>query len=198
MALTKTAKTTLLAIVSTASNDITVGSSVDVSTWYEAMVRLRMGRATATGFTAAPEFRVEVSPATSPTADEWVTAASFSPALGSSIGSQAVSGTEAAGQTVVTLAAGTNFAANDFVFFHNTTLANSEWKRVLSVSGADLTLQDALVNAQTGATARDQAEEYFMLLDLLGINRIRVVVNGATGTGQAVILAADMGGVTAL
>jgi hypothetical protein len=198
LALAKVTETVLYAIASTASNAVSVGSAVDVSAYYGASIRIRMGRATSSAFTVAPEIRVEANFKATADANSWVSIYSFSPSLGTSIASQAVSGTEAAGQTVVTLAAGTNFAANDYVFFHNTTLANSEWKRVVSVASADLTLQDALVNAQTGSTVRDQAEEYFLNLDLTSIQDLRLVVNGATGTGQAVIIEAGFGAVSDL
>jgi hypothetical protein len=197
MALTKVTEVTLYAIASTASNSFSVGSAVDVSTYYEADVRVRMGRGTGTAFTAAPIIRLQKTYKTSPTANDWVDEAQFIPALGSSVASQAVSGTEAAGQTVVTLAAGTNFAAGDFVFFHNSTIANSEWSHVSSVSSADLTLIEAIVNAQTGATCRDQAEEWTYVIDLLGVQKVRLLVDGS-GTGQAVIVEAGMGAVSAL
>jgi hypothetical protein len=157
-----------------------------------------MGRGTSSAFTVGPKVRIEGSAvAGTPTADQWVVLTVFQMALGASIGSQAVSGTEAAGQTVVTLAAGTNFAASDYVFFHNTTIGNSEWSRVVSVSGADLTLEEAIVNAQTSSTARDQAEQYHCVVDLTGINRLRAVVDGA-GSGQAVICHVDYGATTGL
>jgi hypothetical protein len=197
MALTKSGEVSLLAIVSVTSNTVSVGSGVDASTYYGAQVTARMGRATATGFTTAPTCRIEGSYKTSPTADEWAVLAQFQPAAGASIGSQAVSGTEAAGQTVVTLAAGTNFAGGDYVFFHNTTLANSEWSRVVSVATADLTLEEGLVSAQTGATCRDQAEQFVAQLDLTGINRLRAVIDGRN-TGQANIWEVVLGAVTAL
>lgn len=197
MALTKGGLVTLYAIASTSSNTVSLGTSVDVSTYYGATVRIRMGRGTGTAFTTAPTFRVEGSGATSPTADQWTVLQEFQSALGSSIGSQAVSGTEAAGQTVVTLAAGTNFAGGDYVFFQNGTLGNSEWCRVVSVSSADLTLEEGLVNAQTSSTCRDQAEQYVCDLNLTGINKLRLVVNGRN-TGQAVICAAELQGVTGL
>ncbi len=197
MALTKVTTVTLAAIASTASNSVTIGSAVDVSTYYGADVKIRMGRATSSAFTVGPIFRVEGTYATSPTANDWISLAEFQAAIGASIGSQAVSGTEAIGQTVVTLAAGTNFAANDYVFFHNSTIGNSEWSRVVSVATADLTLEEAIVFAQTGATCRDQAEQYHALLDLTSVQKVRLVVNGA-GSGQAVICAAELGAVTAL
>lgn len=198
MALTKAGLVTLYAIASTASGAVDHGTPLDVSGYYGGQVRLRMGRGTSTAFTVGPIFRLEgTADASSPTADQWTVLCQFQAAVGASIGSQAVSGTEAAGQTVVTLAAGTNFAARDYVFFHNATIGNSEWCRVESVSSADLTLEEGLVNAQTGATCRDQAEQYTALLDLTGINLLRLVVDGA-GSGQAVIAAAEIQGVTGL
>ena len=197
MALTKVAEAVLLALQSIASNSFVVGGAIDVSTYYAADVKIRMGRGTGTAFTIGPRARLEVSYVASPTADDWVSAAEFQMAIGATIGSQAVSGTEAAGQTVVTLAAGTNFAAGDYVFFHNTTIGNSEWCRVSSVAAADLTLEEGLVAAQTGSTCRDQSEQYHAVLDVTSVQRMRLVVDGA-GSGQAVICEATFGAVTAL
>lgn len=197
MALTKVTETSLFAIASIAADSVTAGSEVDCSTWYAAQVRIRTGRGTSTAFTVGPKVRIEGTAKTSPTADDWTVLAEFQMQVGASIGSQAVSGTEAAGQTVITLAAGTNFAAGDYVFFHNGTIANSEWSRIVSVSGADITIAEGLVNAQTGATCRDQAEQYTALLDLTSIQKLRIVVDGA-GSGQAVICEADAGAVTGL
>lgn len=192
MALSKAVPQTLYAIASTASNTISVGATLDVSTYYGGLIRLRMGRATGTAFTTSPVFRVEASGvlAASVTANDWVTIAPFTPAVGATIGSQAVSGTSNAADTTLLLAAGTNFAADNFIFIHNTTIANSEWKHVQSISSATLTLQEGLVRAQTGATVRNQAEEFYAFVDLTGINSLRVVVDGATGSGQSVIVEA--------
>ena len=198
MALTKVEQTVLFAIASVASNSVTVGSVVSVATYYAVDVRIRMGRGTGTAFTTAPIIRIEGTyDSTSPTADQWVVLAQFQPVVGASIGSQAVSGTEAAGQTVVSLAAGTNFAAGDYVFFHNTTIGNSEWCRVKSVTGADLTIEEGLVNAQTGSTCRDQAEQYHALIDCTSLQSIRLVVDG-NSSGQAVVIASEFGGVSGL
>lgn len=197
MSLTKVTSAALQAIVSVTSNTVNVGSAVDVSTYYGADVRIRMGRGTGTAFTTAPIFRIEGSHLTSPTADDWAVLAEFQAVVGATIGSQAVSGTEDAGQIAVTLAAGTNFAAGDYVFFHNTTIANSEWSRVVSISSATLTLEEAIVRAQTGATCRDQAEQYHALLDLTSIQKIRLVADGR-GTGQAFVVAAELGAVSGL
>lgn len=197
MTLTKVTEATLQAIVSTTSNLVNIGSAVDVAAYYSGDFRLRMGRATSSAFTVGPKYRVEGTYKVSPTDNEWITLAEFQSMLGVSIASSAVSGTEAIGQTVVSVTSGTNFTADDFVFFHNTTLGNSEWKHIVSVATNDLTVQDPLVFVQTGATARDQAEEYHFLLDLTGIQKIRLIVNNA-GTGQAVICECGFGAVSAL
>lgn len=198
MALSKSDETTLYAIASTAADTIDEGSALDVSSYYRGQIGIKMGRGTGTAFTVAPKIRLQWTAETgTPDADQWHDEVVFVPLVGASIGSQAVSGTEAAGQTVVSLAAGTNFAAGDFVFFHNTTIANSEWCWVQSVSGADLTLSEGLVRAQTGSTCRDQAEQYTWSMDLGGVNKLRVVVDGA-GSGQAVIVKAVFGGLTGI
>jgi hypothetical protein len=197
MALTKVTNTALFAITSVASNTVSVGAALDVSTYYGADVRIRMGRGTATAFTTAPLCRLEAAYVTSPTVDDWAVLCQFQCAVGATIASQAVSGTVSAGATTALLAAGTNFGAGDYVFFHNTTLANSEWSRVTLLTTATLTLEEGLARAQTGATCRDQSEQYHALLDLTGVQRLRAVID-ARASGQASIWMANLGGVTGL
>jgi hypothetical protein len=198
MALTKIARADLLAIVSTASNAVTLSSALDCSTYYSADIRIRMGRGTGTAFTVGPKVRIEGSAVNgSPTADQWAVLATFQMAVGASIVSTAVSGTEAAGQTVVSLTSGTNVTAGDYLFFHNSTIGNSEWCRAVSIATNDVTIEEGLVAAQTGATCRDQSEQYHCVVDLTGINRLRAIVDGA-GSGQAVICHVDLGGTTGL
>lgn len=198
MALTKVARADLFAIASTASNSVSVGSAVDVSTYYAIDVRIRMGRGTSAAFTRGPIVRVEGTAASSPTADQWAVLATFQMALGASIASQAFGGAEAAGQTVLTLAAGTNFAAGDYVFIHDNTIGSSEWARVVSVSGADITIEEGTVNAHDASdTVRDQAEQYHCVIDATSLQKVRLVVDGAN-SGQAVVCHADYGAVSSL
>lgn len=184
---TKTDNQTLITLTDLANGAATSGE-LDVSTKISGVVLMRMGRTSSSAFTTnGVVFLVEVSGYAAESGEEyWYPYREFETALGSSIGSQAVSGTEAAGQTVVTLAAGTNFAARDYVFWHNTTLINSEWSRVLSVSGADLTLLEAITNAQTGATCRDQAEAFECEMDLSAVKKLRVWAINNTGQTAAV------------
>ncbi len=200
MALTKVEQTTLLAITAVASATTTVGAAVTVATYYGVHVRIRMGRGTASAFTIGPKVRIEGTyDSTSPTAGQWTVLAQFQMALGANIASQALGGTEAIGQTTITLAAGTNFAAGDYVFFEHTTLANSEWARVVSVSGSDIVIEEGLLNEQTAAASicRDQSEQYQALIDTTSLQAIRLVVDGA-GSGQEVICAAEFGAVSGL
>lgn len=199
MALTKTDEISVYTIASTASNSASIGAALDVSTYYGGVLRIRMGRGTGTAFTVGPKVRVEGTPETgAETADQWAVLAQFQMGIGGSIASQAFGGSEAAGQTVLTMAAGTNFAAGDYVFIHDNTLSSSEWVRVVSVSGADLTIEEGTVNAHDASdTARDQAEQYVCALDLTAINALRIVVDNA-GTGQAVICQVTGGFVSGL
>lgn len=199
MTLTKVTETTLLAIVSTASNSVTIGSAVDVSTWYAANIKIRMGRGTGTAFTRAPSVRIEGTYLTSPTANDWSVLREFQMGVGvATIGNTTVNGTEAVGQTVVTLTSGTNFTAGDYIFFHNGTIANSEWARIVSVATNDITIEEGLTIEQANTTpVRDQSEQYVVDLDLTSIQKLRIVVDGQ-GSGQAVICEAVAGAVTGL
>lgn len=198
MALSKVANTAFYAITSVASNTVSVGSAVNVSTYYAVQVRIRVGRATGTAFTTAPEIRIEGTAASSPTNDDWVVITSFTPAVGASIASQTLTVAGTSGATALTVALGTNFAANDFIFVHNTTLAQSEWRHLTSVNTSTLNMWDGLVNAQSsGGVVRDQAEEYTALIDCTNLQQLRLVVN-AYGTGQAVVVMADYGAVSGL
>ena len=189
----KRALTTIMLIQSVASNSSFYGSPIDVKLLYAADFRVRMGRGTATAFTTSPLIRVEKSYVSAmPGPQDWVTGWEVQPAIGATIGSQAQSSGGAAGSISITLAAGTNFAAGNYVFMHNTGIQLSEWARVLSVSSATLTLEEPLVNSQSGATCRNQAEQWNPYLDLSGVQWIRPVVD-ANSSGQAVIVQIDAG-----
>ena len=87
----------------------------------------------------------------------------------------------------------TGFAVGDVVYIDNGTIGNSEWGRVKAVSAnTSITIEDNLVNAQTGATVYDQAQIFRAVdINLRAIGRIRVVVDN-TGTGQAIAVEAHM------
>lgn len=199
MTLNKVTEQVLQAIVEVASNVVHISSELDVSTWYGAHGRIRMGRATGTAFTSTscPKFKIQGTYKASPDNQDWVTLSENECSPGASIASSTTSSGDGAGSSAVTLAAGTNFAARDKVFFHHTTPASCEWHDLESVSGAVITLVESLVIEQVPSTVRDQAEEYLVSLDLTSIKRIRFVADGA-GSGQAFFTEAVLGAVDAL
>jgi hypothetical protein len=197
--ITKTLDQTVLSHQSLATGADVIGT-LDVSTGLSASFWFWMGRTSGTAFTpVGVQFRIEASPASSGDT-EWsvLGGMSFETALGSSVANTTVSGTEAAGQTVITLTSATNFVAGDLIYFQNSTIGNSEWHRILSVSGSDITLEEAIVNAQTGASVYDQAE-YFNtgVIDCSSLRRLRVVCVNRTGQTVHVkskaIIAASIG-----
>jgi hypothetical protein len=188
--ITKTQGTSLLALASIASNTVSVGSAVDVSTKLAATVFIHFGRRAATALTEGMEFRIEASAKSSGDGFWWPLAA-FKTAIATSE-AEAVSGTVTAGTNVITVASTTNLIAGDLIYIDNGTIGNSEWGRIKSIStNASVTIEDNLLNAQTGATIYDQAEYFVAQLDLTAVGRIRVVADGRN-TGQAVAAEAFM------
>jgi hypothetical protein len=179
--ITKTRNTTVLALQNLANNADVIGV-LDVSTGLSASFFIRMGRASGTAFTTnGARFRIEASAADSGDVD-WAPITTLESALGATVGNTTVSGTEAAGQTVITLTSATNFIAGDFIYFKNSTIGNSEWHRILSVSGSDITLEEAITNAQTGSSVYDQSEAWVVpSIDCSALRRLRVVAVNNTG-----------------
>ena len=96
---------------------------------------------------------------------------------------EAVTGTVAAGATVITCASTTNLTAQDYIYIDNGTIANSEWRRIKSISAnTSVTVIDALTNAQTNSAMYDSAETYAVMLDLSRVMRLRVVIDGSLFT----------------
>lgn len=188
-------KTSLLSLQEIAANGVVVGTAKGIMHDASACkIWIRFGRRAATALTASINFRVETSPDSS--GNTWNPHVTLSTQLGASVADQAVNGTVAAGATVITMADTTGFVAGDIIYIENSTVANSEWARIKSISaGVSVTVEEALINAQTGSTVFDQAEIYAPvsvdLKGLAGAGRIRVVVDGSGG-GQAFAVEAIM------
>lgn len=183
---TKTQGTSLLALQSIASNTVVLGSAVDVSTKFAAFLGIHLGRRIATALTVGAKFRIEAS-VKSAGDGYWFPLVEFQSVI-TACEAEAATGTNNAGQNVVTVASTTNIAAGALVFFDNTTIGNSEWGRVKSiVANTSITLEDNLLNAQSSgaSTIYTLAESYSAKLDLSAIGRLRVVAD-CSGTGQAV------------
>lgn len=188
--ITKTVGTSLLSLQSVASNTVVISSAQDVSTKLAATVFIHFGRRATTALTAGMTFRVEASSQSSGDG-HWYPVASFLTAIAASE-SEAVSGTVSSGTNVITVASTTNLTVGDLIYIDNGTIGNSEWGRIKAVStNTSVTIEDNLVNAQTGATIYDRAEMFVAQIDLTAISRIRLVADGSN-TGQAVAVEAHM------
>ena len=186
----KTQGTSLISLQSVAASTVLLGSAVDVSQKFAATIFIRFGRRSATAAGAGANIRVEASYKSSGD-NSWVPLAVFTTNFAAAE-AEAVSGTVNAGTKVVTVASTTNLTAGDVIFINNGTIANSEWGRVKSISSnVSVTIEDDLVNAQTGATLYDSAEMFLCQLDLSAIGRIRIVADGSLYT-QAFAIQADM------
>jgi hypothetical protein len=175
---------------SLASNSVVVSNVLDVSTIFAAQVFIHFGRRAAAALTIGVNFRLEGSAKATLDGHWYPLAIVTSDAAAAE--SEAVSGTVIAGTNVITVASTTNLAAGDLVYIDNSTIGNSEWGRIKSiVTNTSITIEDNLLNAQTGATIYDQAQIMSMLVDLAAVKRIRMVVDGS-GTGQAVAVEVEI------
>jgi hypothetical protein len=187
---TKTIQTAPVSLQSIASGAVVISSDIDVSTMYAAQFFIHFGRRAASVLGAPVSFRIEAS-AKSSGNGHWFPIAVVSSEIATSEG-EAVSGTVNAGTNVITVASTTNLVAGDSVYIDNGTIANSEWGRIKSiVTNTSITIEDNLVNAQTGATIFDQAQIIPILVDLSTVKRLRVVVDN-TVSGQAVAVEVQM------
>lgn len=194
--ITKTQGTSVLALQSLASNAVLISAAVDVSTKLAGTIFIHFGRRANTALTEGAFIRVEAS-AKSSGDGHWYPLAQFQTQTGA-VTSQAVNGTCNSGQNVVNMTSTTGMSADPLasqghiVYIDNGTIANSEFHRVKVVTlNTSITLEDNLVNAQTGATVYPNAEMYVASLDLTAVGRIRVVVN-ADNTGQAVAIEVEL------
>lgn len=187
----KTVATSVLTLQQIASNAVVISSVQSVTTKFAAQLGVHLGRDDTTGVLASGViFRAEGSMKSSGD-DQWFPLAEYTSGTATPE-AEALTGTEAAGSTVLEVASTTNLAVFDIILIKNGTIANSEWARIKAVStNVSITVEDAITNTQTGSTVYDQAEFWSPVLDLLNITRIRLVANGA-GTGRTVVVEAFM------
>jgi len=190
MAFSKSIQTALLAIQSVAANSVLISSAFDMSTRVGGLLFLRFGRRSASAAGASVNIRCEASHASSGD-NSWYPFAVWSTSFAACEG-EAVTGTVAAGQKVITVASTANLTAGDLIFIDNGTIANSEWARIKSiVSNTSVTVEDDLVNAATGATIYDGAEIFPPVIVPDAAYRIRAVIDGS-GFTQAFAINANL------
>lgn len=166
-----------------ASNAAIEGPVIDVVGIWMIAFFIKFGRqATASGV-APVNFRVFVSDKTSGD-DSWCLHTTV-PTQFAAVESEAATGTNNAGQKVITMASTTNLATDKYVFILNTTFANSEFGRIAQVSAnTSITLLRNLVNAQNSgaATVYADAEEILIDIDVSKYKRVQVVAFGMSFT----------------
>ena len=111
---------TLFALASTAASSVAISSALDVSTAMGGLVYVRFGRRSATAAGAGVNIRLEASHAASGD-NSWYPFAQYVTAF-AACEAEALTGTVAAAQAVLTLASTTNLTAGDLIFhrqWHN-------------------------------------------------------------------------------
>jgi len=184
-------------LVQLGANAVSVGSAQDVSTHLGGLVIIQFGRGVATALGTAPTFRIEVSPAASPSpATGWGLLTSFTPDQALCISLPPTS-TSNSGQPEITMTTTTGFAAGQRVFVLNTTLENSEFHQIMLVHASNhITLEENLVNQQTAAACLVQNKaERFVCQIPPEVAAFRIVADGSS-SGYATYWKADYVGIT--
>jgi hypothetical protein len=183
MALTKTTSNIISLQALTSAPRQVISSVLDLSSAYGATIGVRIGRAVETALTLPVIVRVELSMADSGNG-YWIPVYTVQGAT-TAAASEALTGTEAIGSTVLECASTTGFAVGDIILIKNSTVGNSEWARVAVVTtNTSLTVEEGIIAVQTGSTVYNQGELYHFPIDgMTGAKRARVVVDGS-GAGQ--------------
>lgn len=172
----------LVAFTQQASGVITLGSAIDVSAKLAIAIYGRIGRSAATAFTNEMGFRFEVSPRASGN-DEWYPKNTFtSLTCKTAAASTTLNGATTAPNTTFVVASATGIVAGSWLYFRETgTPANSEWVRVLSVSGTTITTEESMTRNHTnGIAITSLAEEFIYEYDVSAYGRVRLVVDTAS------------------
>lgn len=162
------------------SGGVLVGADIDLTSALAGGLTIHMGPDSTTAVTAAGYAIVQVSAQASGD-DDWADWETLT--MGTTTAeSEAVTGTEAAGSTVIEVASTTNLTVGDNILFKNGTAGNSEFAKIISVStNTSVTVADGIKNAQTSSTIYDQAYRWPVRLPWGDFQRARVLYFGATG-----------------
>lgn len=183
--ITKTQGINILSHQAVVHPNTVTGAAQDVSTKVSASIMMFHSSVEAVVNTNPGSFLIQVS--ASATGDEnWVTVGKFT-ANNTTADDEALTAVEAIGSTVLDVAATTGFVAEDFVYIQDvTTLTNSEWNRLKSITAtpASLNLIDGLTRAKAvGDKVWNDADIFIFQISLVAIARLRVVFQHEGTTG---------------
>lgn len=178
-----TARLALLQAV--AASTRVVGSEIDVSGKWYGLAYIHFARTQTSAAAAGVTYRFEACPVTtgtlgSNTASQWYVIGSYTTGI-VAISDDVPSASSGAALTVASV---TGFAAQDVCFVSVNaaapTLANSEWFRVLSAASTTITAEENFKNTTiySSGVVYDQAEIVTVPLDLSGVSRLRLVIDG--------------------
>ena len=172
----------LLAITKYSNGTQNFTSEVDVSTYSTITFFIRFARRSTTAATAPVNFVIEGLANTTSTAGYWHPIAIIPSGFATSV--TQTTATEASGQTVIEISTTTSFVAQGRVFFDNSTAANAEWGQIKSVSAStSITLQEAIVNAQTSTAIYNNAELMQPVkIDVNDLKKVRINIDGLNHT----------------
>ncbi len=185
MAFTKTQGTSVLSTQEVAANSQLISSVQTLATEEQATLFFHFGKNSKQS--GGPvKIRIEASPKSSNNGF-WVPIHYYTTNGGSSI-STSVEGTVGSGTAVITCGSTDGFNVGDYIMIRNSTVANSEWGRIKSiVANTSITIEDNLLNAQTGSVIFSNAECYAIPVDMKSLARIRVVADGMKSSQGFVI-----------
>ena len=185
------------------------GATIDLTPNYDTTLHIDVALAEAAAEAIGATIVVQVS--SNSTGDtDWTALTSFGGPVGTPI-AKAMGGTEAAGQTVLTVADPVTANLNHhgkLLFLENTTPANSEIVYSVADSGDagdTITIQDGLANEQTAAAcviwsidgAASAVAQYNVALPM-SANRVRVIYDNILATGTDIFSRARITKVTAV
>jgi hypothetical protein len=180
----KTGGTVLLSHQAVTHPDTIVGDAQDVSTKFKVRVYCYHSSVEAAANTNPGSFLIMTSPVASGDED-WAIEVKFDAQV-STADTEALSGSESAGATVLEVASTTGFVAGDNLYIQDTgTVADGEWNRCQEiVTNTSINLIFGLTNAKDSAdVVWNDAEVFTADIDVADAIRLRVVFQheGAAG-----------------
>ena len=169
------------------ANPITViGAAIACATWLSGQVYLWYAPIEVAAATAI-KFIIQGSGETS--GNNWADLIEFLVVHDATVPTEAMTATEPIAETSMACASTTGFAAGDWIYIRDTTTdTDGEWHRIQEVvSNTSIELIDGLeVQKDSSDVMWGYAEVFTVLLDLEGIQRVRVlVVNEVAGPNFA-------------
>jgi len=158
------------------ANAVREGATVTLTGDFAVTLHIYMVLSSEVATTNGPSISIQSSGNT--TGDEdWTEKRRFQGPIGTA-NSEAVSGTEAIGSTIIEVASTTGLYDDDgtrLIFFENTSVADSEIGWLVSHEGTpSITVLDGITNAQTSSTLFDIVQSWEVAIDFPAV-RIRVL-----------------------